>query len=205
MLPLHRLMCGIGPESAPMVPFEDSPKRSRGRPAPEDIHILPEAEVGHVAGKQEILALCDTFPREAYSVSGNARRAARQGGALNVTHLASNKRINIIVRRGDVWGREYIAWHKEEFSRQRRVRAEVLPGLHGDLASPEDVILGKMWQYGFPARLRLEHRRKHLGDIAAVIQVSAGEFERSYVNQWANRLSLSDVWDAILSRLSSET
>jgi hypothetical protein len=91
-----------------------------------------------------------------------------------------------MIARSDSWGRSQII---------RRRSEQILPGRSCFVASPEDVILGKMWYY------REGGSEKHLRDIAAIMQVSGQIIDLGYVARWAEQLELSDVWQAILNRL----
>jgi putative heme degradation protein len=42
---------------------------------------------------------------------------------------------------------------------------------------------------------------KHLRDIAGIMKISAGEIDERYIGEWADRLGLRPVWDAMLQRL----
>jgi hypothetical protein len=147
----------------------------------QDIDILVELS------PDQIQALCDAFPAPEFYVSvGAARQAVAQRGQFNVIHPASGNKIDFMIARSDSWGRSQIS---------RRRSEQILPGRSGFVASPEDVILGKMWYY------REGGSEKHLRDIAAIMQVSGQIIDLGYVARWAEQLELSDVWQAILNRL----
>jgi len=42
---------------------------------------------------------------------------------------------------------------------------------------------------------------KHLRDIAGILKVSGDAVDHRYVSQWAERMGLADIWQAILGRL----
>lgn len=42
---------------------------------------------------------------------------------------------------------------------------------------------------------------KHLRDIAGIMKISSGEIDERYIGEWADRLGLREVWDAMLQRL----
>jgi hypothetical protein len=135
--------------------------------------------------------LCAAYPAEEYYVSAvAARQAVCQGGQFNVIHPASGNKIDFIVARRDSWGIQQL---------QRRQRVLILPGLPGYAASPEDVILGKMWYY------QVGGSEKHLRDIAGILQISSDEVDRAYVARWAEELGFSEVWQAVLARTVRES
>ena len=64
-----------------------------------------------------------------------------------------------------------------------------------NFASPEDVIIKKMEFY------RDGGSEKHLRDITGILKISGDAVDRNYISEWAKRLELTDIWDAILKRL----
>jgi hypothetical protein len=42
---------------------------------------------------------------------------------------------------------------------------------------------------------------KHLRDITGMLKISGEIIDRSYVHDWAGRLGLLEIWQAILKRL----
>ena len=147
----------------------------------QDIDVvvsLPPEQVG---------PLCKAFPPEEYYVSPEAvSEAVVQGGQFNVIHPGSGAKIDFMIARRDAWGQEQMA---------RRRRVEVLPGYEGYVAAPEDVIVGKMIYY------RDGGSEKHLRDIVGIMEVSAEDVDRAYIERWAARLQLAEAWRAVLRRL----
>jgi hypothetical protein len=136
---------------------------------------------------EQVDPLCDAFAEPEFYVSHEAaREAVRQGGQFNVIHPSSGNKIDLIIARKDAWGQSQLA---------RRKAITILPGLTATAASPEDVIVGKMWYYHDG-----EHE-KHLRDIVSMLRISGDEIDRDYVGHWARELGLFDVWQAVLSRL----
>ena len=45
---------------------------------------------------------------------------------------------------------------------------------------------------------------RHLRDIAGMLRISGTEIDTRYVSEWAQRLGLSDIWEAILRRATEE-
>lgn len=134
-------------------------------------------------------ALCAEFPSPEFYVSlPAARHAAAQGGQFNVIHPSSGNKIDLMIARRDAWGRTQLA---------RRLRKEVLQGTTGFVASPEDVILAKLWYYQDGGS------DKHLRDIAAMLQISGTEIDRNYIEQWAAQLGLVEPWRAVVERVAA--
>ena len=44
------------------------------------------------------------------------------------------------------------------------------------------------------------HSEKHLRDIAGVLKVSGDQIDRSYIEDWASKLGLEEVWQEVLRR-----
>lgn len=147
----------------------------------QDIDIVVDLKLDQVD------TLCVAFPEDEYYVSATAaRQAVREGGQFNVIHPASGMKIDFMIARRDAWGRSQL---------ERRQRVLIMPGLSGYAGSPEDVILGKLWYY------QEGGSEKHLRDIAGMMQVSGDQIDAAYIAQWAQRLGLSEVWQAALARL----
>jgi hypothetical protein len=84
-----------------------------------------------------------------------------------------------------------------DFNRSRfsRSRSELLPdGSHVQLASAEDVILKELDYY------RDGGSDKHLRDIARILRVAGIAIDRTYIDQWAQILDVSEEWQILQSR-----
>lgn len=149
-----------------------------------DIDIVAEIGEQHVAG------LLESFPPDEYYVSGEMiREAIRHQGQFNVIHPSSGLKIDIIIRRNT-------PFDVSRFSRTRRIQ----PGetYQANFAAPEDVIIKKMEFY------KAGGSEKHLRDITGIIKISGADVDRRYIEGWAERLGLSEVWEAILKRLGEK-
>lgn len=145
-----------------------------------DIDIVVRLSPEHVE------SLCEAFSSEDYYISREAvLEALTTGTQFNVIHAESGNKIDFMIARTDAWGREQL---------DRRRRADFLPGLAAWVASPEDVIIGKMIYY------REGGSDKHLRDAAGIMKMSGDERDTDYIEEWAGCLGLSDVWRAILDR-----
>lgn len=82
---------------------------------------------------------------------------------------------------------------QSRFARKKRLRPA--KDYEADFASPEDVILKKMEFY------KEGGSEKHLRDITGILRISGDEVDRGYVAAWAERLGVTEIWEAILSRL----
>jgi hypothetical protein len=83
----------------------------------------------------------------------SVRDAVQRRFQFNIVHTTSGNKIDCIFPRNDVWGKTQL---------NRRRRETVLPTADAFVASPEDVIIGKLWYYSEGGS------EKHLRDIASI-------------------------------------
>jgi hypothetical protein len=140
---------------------------------------LPAAQL------DELLA---AFPADDFYVSRSAVESAiARRRQFNIIHPASGLKADLIVA------------SESEFDRNRLLRARplsALPDRTVQFASPEDVILKKM-QY-----FQEGGSEKHLRDIAGVLLIQGDRIERDYIQDWASRLAVADVWALVVSRIT---
>ena len=131
--------------------------------------------------------LVEAFPSgEFYLDPERVRNAVESKSQFNVIHPESGLKIDIIVPAMDDFDRS-------RFARARRVRPA--EDYEATFASAEDVIVKKLQFYAEGGS------DKHLRDIASVLRISQTDVDRDYVDKWAGRLGLRDVWDSILAQL----
>lgn len=136
---------------------------------------------------ENIETFCQAFPGPDFYVSlPAAREAVARQGQFNIIHPSSGNKIDLVLPRQDAWGRSQLQRRREEF---------ILPGRTGFVASPEDVILGKLWYY------QIGEHDKHLRDIASMLTVGEVQIDRAYIQHWAQTLGLTEIWDAVLARI----
>ena len=137
-----------------------------------------------------IMRFCAAFPAPDFFLSPEAVvEAVRTRFQFNVLHPGSGNKVDFILPRDDDWGREQL---------RRRRRVTILPGLDADSASPEDVILGKLWYYS------LGESDKHLRDIAGMLKVSGTRIDHDDIAFWADRLGVADAWRVVLARIAGD-
>jgi hypothetical protein len=146
-----------------------------------DIDVVADVKDTHVAG------LLAAFPPDEFYLSEEAiREAITRQGQFNIIHPSSGLKIDVIIRQDT-------AFERSRFDRRRRIRpAETY---EADFAAPEDVIIKKMEYYHEGGS------EKHLRDITGIMKVSAGEINEAYISEWADRLGLRPIWDAIKRRI----
>jgi hypothetical protein len=125
-------------------------------------------------------------PDDFYLSESAAQQAIAQGSQFNIIHPASGNKIDFMIV-----GRE--PWMKAQMERRKRV--SFFPDLNGAVASPEDVIIGKLVYY------RDGGSEKHLRDIAGILAISGELVDREYVARSAAQVGASDIWEAILNSL----
>jgi hypothetical protein len=124
---------------------------------------------------------------EDFYISPDAALAAiANHSQFNIIHPDSGNKIDIMVPPDSPWGREQL---------KRRVRLEVLRGVEAFTASPDDVILSKMLYY------REGGSEKHMRDITGILRMSDDKVDRNYISDWAEKLDVAEVWQAVLNRL----
>ena len=130
---------------------------------------------------------CREFPAPEFYVSADAvRDAARDRFQFNVLHPSSGNKIDCIFPKSDEWGSTQLG---------RRRRVQLFPGVEAFIASPEDVILGKLWYYADGGS------EKHLRDIAGILRISGDQVDRGDVSAWAAKLGYTEIWNAILKKV----
>jgi hypothetical protein len=131
--------------------------------------------------ERDVPSLAKLFSSDEFYYSADAaREAIRLGKQFNVIHADSGNKIDLMVRRDDVWGREH-------FSRRRSLM--VAPGFKAVIAAPEDVILGKLQYY------QEGGSEKHLRDIAGIVKMRGNELDLAYIDTWSARLGIFEEWN----------
>lgn len=139
---------------------------------------------------EEVAVMGRAFPPpEFYFDVHTAAATIRSGGMFNVIQPASGNKVDFIIARMDLWGRQQIA---------NRTRRRILADLEGYVARAEDVILSKMLFY------KEGRSEKHTRDIASILRVQGDRIDRDYIARWAIDLKVFDVWSVILERLKQD-
>ena len=97
----------------------------------------------------------------------------------------------------DVIIRQQTPFDDSRFARSRRIYPA--ESFDASFAAPEDVIIKKMEYY------KEGGSDKHLRDVGGILRVSGEEIDRGYIDEWARRLGLTDIWEAIQKRADEET
>ena len=146
-----------------------------------DIDIVANIQPDHVPG------LLSAFPPEEFYISEPMIcDAIQRHGQFNIIHPASGLKVDVIIR-------QETPFDESRFSRTRRISPG--KGFEADFASPEDVIIKKMEFY------RDGGSEKHLRDITGILEISGEDVDRGYISDWAERLGLVEIWEAVQRRL----
>lgn len=149
-----------------------------------DIDIVAAIEEGHIKG------LIKAFPADEFFISEEmVRDAIFQQGQFNIIHPASGLKVDVIIKQNT-------PFDKSRFSRARRIYPS--ESYQANFAAPEDVIIKKMEYY------KEGGSEKHLRDITGILKISGDMVDRDYISDWAERLGLNEIWDAVQKRLGEK-
>jgi len=151
-----------------------------------DPRFTQDIDVVTDLGLEHIPALIDRFPAgEFYMSEESAREAVETRGQFNIIHPSSGLKVDVFVNKDTDYDRLRL---------DRRQRLPLVPGREAYFARPEDIILYKMLYF------REGQSDVHVRDILGIVRVSGPEIDTAYVGEWARRLGLGDIWDAMLKR-----
>jgi len=151
----------------------------------QDIDIL--IDLPHA----KVEAFCSHFqPPDWYISLSAAYESVALRRQFNAIHIPSANKLDLIVPPNSEWGEGIL---------DRRVEVRLLPERAVFIASPEDVILGKLQYFAAGAS------DKHLRDIAGMFHVSSDQINRDTVSAWAEKLGLAEIWEQILARIDNQT
>ncbi len=149
-----------------------------------DVDMVADLRTEHI----EPLLLA--FPASDFYLSEPAiRNALLKRSQFNIIHPASGLKVDVILAADT-------AFAKSEASRRRRITS---PGEFSVwFAAPEDVLLNKLVYFQLSDRVS----QKHIRDIAGMIKLLGDKLDRSYINLWAERLSVQSEWQLICQRVN---
>jgi hypothetical protein len=134
----------------------------------------------------QVDAFCAAFSAPEYYCSRDAiLLAIQQRFQFNVIHLKSGFKIDVIIPADTEFSRSCFA---------RRARVVASDGKAAWFGSPEDVILSKMLYF------KEGESYKHVRDIVGILKVQAEKVDRTYIQEWAERLQLAEIWADIAVR-----
>jgi hypothetical protein len=146
-------------------------------------------DIDIVAGIEEkhLRDFVTEFPLGEFYISEETiREAIHHQGQFNIIHPASGIKVDVIIKQDT-------PFDNSRFGRMHRIYPA--ESYQANFAAPEDVIIKKMEYY------KAGSSEKHLRDIAGILKISGEMVDWDYITEWAKRLDLVDVWDAIRERL----
>lgn len=149
-----------------------------------DIDIVAATEEKHV--KDLVMG----FPPDEFTISEEmVREAIRCQRQFNIIHPAFGIKIDVIIKQDT-------PFDNSRFERVHRIYPA--ESYQANFAAPEDVIIKKMEYY------KAGGSEKHLRDIAGILKISGEMVDWDYITEWAKRLDLTEVWDAVRGRLDGK-
>ena len=150
---------------------------------PRSTHDLDVVVAIREADVEAVLA---AFPApRVYVDEGAIREAIRTGGMFKLIDASEADKV-------DFWMLTDEPFDRSRF--ERRLREHAL-GIEFDVSAPEDTILAKLrW-----SRLGGESMKPYV-DALRVYEVQGNVLDEGYLDDWAHRLGVADLW----SRLKSE-
>ena len=134
-----------------------------------------------------IQEFCLEFPADEFYVSVEAAaEAVKHHSQFNIIHPGSGLKIDVMIPAMSDFDRS-------RFERALRVQAGSTWSV--SFATPEDAIIKKMEYF------REGRSEKHLRDIAGVLKTSGTQLDLQYIEHWATKLGLRDIWQAIQSAI----
>jgi hypothetical protein len=131
---------------------------------------------------------CQQFPpKEFYLDEQAVFHAIQHQSQFNIIHPQSGLKVDVIIPAPT-------EFNESRFNRAKRIHA----GVDWDAAfsAPEDAIIKKMEYFKEGAS------EKHLRDITGVLKTSREIIDTDYIGRWADTLNLTEIWQAILERMS---
>ncbi len=137
--------------------------------------------------ERDVPGLVSSFPEgEFYINEDSIHDAIKHKRQFNIIHPSSGLKIDVIVSKKD-------DFDNSRFARKHRISP--IENTEANLSSPEDVIIMKMKFY------KEGESEKHIRDITGMLKVSGDIIDRKYIEDWANKLALQDIWEAIINKL----
>ena len=142
-------------------------------------------------GEKHVKDFVTAFPSEEFYVTEEiVREAIHRQGQFNIIHPASGIKVDVIMKQDT-------PFDNSRFGRAHRIYPA--ESYQANFAAPEDVIIKKMEYY------KAGGSEKHLRDIAGILKISGEIVDWDYITEWAKRLDLTGVWDAIRERLHGKS
>ncbi len=149
-----------------------------------DIDIVADIPV------EKIKEMKKHFPEgEFYFDEKMVQDAVSKKSSFNIIHPASGLKVDVMIRTSS-------PFDESRFKRGRRLPPA--RGWEATFAAPEDVMIKKMEFY------KAGGSEKHLRDITGMLKMSGKAIDTDYIQRWAEKLSLTQIWEAICRRVEEK-
>lgn len=134
--------------------------------------------------ENDIRAIIRLFEGEGYLSQEGIQDALSRTGMFNFIHMESGLKVDFWLDRGE-------PFTKSCFERVRQV--EISDGLLVKMASPEDVLLHKIyWDHLTPSE-------RQIRDAQGILAVQGVKLDIGYIEEWAKKLGIEDKMEEVLS------
>jgi hypothetical protein len=101
-----------------------------------------------------------------------------------------------VIDYGTMWKVDFMIDRQTRFDASRFARRQPIEiaGVRLQTASPEDILLTKLWWS------KLGESERQMNDAAGILQVQSSRLDRAYLELWVEALDLRKQWDALLVR-----
>ncbi len=145
----------------------------------KDIDVVVYIRLG------DVHPLLAEFPQpEFYFDEHTLREAMATETQANIVHVPTGLKVDLM----------HPPRTPYNLTRFARARPRPIMGHPVRFSAPEDVILMKLKYYDEGAS------EKHLSDIASMLRASPDLIDRTYIDQWAPVLAVSDHWRQVVER-----
>jgi len=145
-----------------------------------DIDIVADIKKKHIPD------LLKTFSEDEFYISKEAvLEAIKYNSQFNIIHPASGLKVDIIIRKQN-------DFDDSRFNRINKITP--IENTIANFASPEDVILMKMKYY------KQGQSEKHIRDIVSILKISGDLINKDYIDNWAKKLDVLNIWIKILNK-----
>jgi hypothetical protein len=150
--------------------------------ATQDVDVVAEIRGRHVSPL--VSALEDEF----YVDQEMIRSAISRRSSFNVIHLTSMFKVDVFVLGDDVF-------FEEEMKRRRQYEVSSDPPRTLVVASPEDVLLHKLYWF----RQSNEASDRQWRDVRGIVKVQGEQLDEKYLSRMAEHLNVEELLDRALS------
>jgi len=142
-----------------------------------DIDVVVDMSLNHVD------AFKSFFPEDTFYLDVDSmKKAIHRSHQFNIIHPGSGLKVDVILSRRD-------DFDQSRFSRIKKLNVSETKS--ADFASPEDVIIKKLEFF------KEGRSEKHLRDIVSILKISSELIDLAYISTWAERLSVSELWEEV--------